>query len=95
MEDIKRWAARDASSINQFIIVALAEKIAALKARATPEDLTALYFDDRAARGDAAGFARILAKAGRPVAIPGDELPEGWLPQGDASVPLPPLPPRE
>ena len=78
MEEIKRWAARDASSINQFIVVALAEKIATMKAQATPEELTRLYFEDRASRARPDALERILARAGRPEAIPGDELPEGW-----------------
>lgn len=79
MNDIKRWAEKDATSINQFIVVALAEKIAALKARATPAELTRMYFDERASRANPVEFDRILAKAGSDVRIPGDELPEGWL----------------
>lgn len=78
MEEVKRWSARDASSINQFIVVALAEKLAALKAQATPEDLQRLYFERRAARTQPGAMEQILARAGRPDALPGDEVPEGW-----------------
>lgn len=86
MNDIKRWAEKDATSINQFIVVALAEKISALKARATPEELARMYFEERARRADPAAFDRILAKAGSDVQIPGDELPEGWLEEVQGSA---------
>ena len=36
------------------------------------------YLAQRAARAKPGAFGRILAKAGRAEAIPGDELPEGW-----------------
>ncbi len=36
------------------------------------------YLAERAARAVPGDFGRILAKAGTPVAIPGDELPDSW-----------------
>jgi len=68
MEDIKTLASEDAVSVNQFLIQAAAEKVAALKARG--------YLASRAAQAVPGEFSRVLAKAGAPVALPGDELPE-------------------
>ena len=68
MEDVKALAAQDAVSVNQFVVQATAEKVAAMKARG--------YLADRAKPGD---LIRILAKAGAPTHIEGDEVPAGWL----------------
>jgi hypothetical protein len=70
MEDVKALAAQDAVSVNQFLVQAAAEKVAALKARG--------YLAERAARAVSGDLGRLLAKAGTPAPIPGDELPEGW-----------------
>lgn len=70
MEDVKVLATRDSVSVNQFLVQAAAEKVAALKARG--------YLAERAARATSGDLGRILAKAGTPTLIPGDELPEGW-----------------
>jgi len=70
MEDVKALATQDAVSVNQFLVQAAAEKVAALKARG--------YLAERAARATSGGLGRILAKAGTPTPIPGDELPENW-----------------
>jgi hypothetical protein len=70
MEDVKNLAAQDAVSVNQFLVQAAAEKVAALKARG--------YLAERAARAVPGDFGRILAKAGTPTPVPGDELPEFW-----------------
>jgi hypothetical protein len=70
MEDVKILATHDAVSVNQFLVQAAAEKVAALKARG--------YLAERALRSVPGDFGRILAKAGTPVAIPGDELPDSW-----------------
>lgn len=51
---VRELAARDRVSINQFVTVALAEKISAL--------LTEEYLDERARRGDRERFERALAK---------------------------------
>jgi len=69
MEDVKKMAKQDTVSVNQFPGQAAAEKVAAVQERG--------YLAERAARARPGDFGRILAKAGTPVAIPGDELPEG------------------
>jgi hypothetical protein len=67
LEEVKRIAAEENTTINQFINVAVAEKAAALRTEA--------YFRERAGRADLAAFDRILAKAGTEPPRPGDELP--------------------
>ena len=66
---MKRIAAEENTTINQFINVAVAEKAAALRTEA--------YFRERAARADLAEFDRVLAKAGTEPPRPGDELDNG------------------
>ncbi len=59
------------TTLNQFINVAVAEKLAALR--------TERYFRERIANGDRDAFLRILQKAGSDMPPrEGDELPEGW-----------------
>ena len=70
MEDVKALATQDAVSVNQFLVQAAAEKVAALKARG--------YLAERAARAMPGDLGRVLAKAGTPTPVSGDELPEGW-----------------
>ena len=70
MEDVKALAARDQVSVNQFLVQAAAEKVATLKARG--------YLAERAARAVSGDMGRVLAKAGTPVAVPGDAVPEAW-----------------
>lgn len=70
MNEVKELAAQDATSINQFVVTAVAEKVAVLRARG--------YLAARAARAEPGDLSRILAKAGTPLPIEGDELPEGW-----------------
>ncbi len=70
MADVKLLATEDALSINQFLVQAAAEKVAALKAR--------FYLEARAARAVPGDFGRLLAKAGTAASVPGDELPENW-----------------
>ncbi len=67
MEDVKAIAAVDQISINQFVVQAVAERVAMLRERG--------YLAQRAARAVPGDFGRILAKAGTDVAIPGDEMP--------------------
>jgi hypothetical protein len=57
----------EGTSINQFINVAVAEKLAALR--------TAEYFQERAARADMDAFWQILERAGTEPPREGDELP--------------------
>ena len=53
---LRGWAADEGTTLNQFINVAVAEKLAALR--------TARYFQDRAAGADLEAFDRLLAMAG-------------------------------
>ena len=69
LEEVKRIAAEENTTINQFINVAVAEKTAALRTEA--------YFKERAARADLDEFDRILEKAGTEPPRPGDEIQVG------------------
>lgn len=64
---VERLSKRDGSSINQFVVVAVAEKIAAM----TAEEM----FTERRARADLAEFDRIMSRKGGEAPGPGDELP--------------------
>jgi hypothetical protein len=66
LEEVRKIAQEEGTTINQFINVAVAEKLSALK--------TEEYFKSRAAKGDRAGFRRILDKAGKEDPREGDEL---------------------
>ena len=71
MEDVKAIASKDSVSVNQFVVQAVAERVAMLRERG--------YLAQRAARAKPDGITRILEIAGDDTAIPGDELP-GELP---------------
>jgi predicted transcriptional regulator len=71
-QKVKELAARDDISINQFIAIAVAEKMSAL--------LTVEYLEERAARGDRAAFERVLKRVPARKPIAGDE----WLPSDGA-----------
>lgn len=71
MADVKALAESDGVSVNQFLVVAAAEKVRALRERQ--------YFEERAARSASGDFQRVLAAAGQQVALEGDEIPVGWL----------------
>ncbi len=84
MEDVRTVADRDGVSMNAFIVQAVAEKVAALRARGAvrgmseQEQMAFLY--DRTTRERPLRMAQILAKAGTTKAVlPGDELPEGYF----------------
>ncbi len=66
--ELRTVVAEEGTTINQFINVAVAEKLAALR--------TERYFQERAARANPSDFIDILEKAGTDIAIEGDELPE-------------------
>lgn len=68
MEELKRVVAEEGTTINQFINVAVAEKLTALR--------TAQYFKVRAARADMQAFWEILEQAGTEEPREGDELPD-------------------
>ncbi|MBM4257958.1 MAG: toxin-antitoxin system HicB family antitoxin [Deltaproteobacteria bacterium] len=64
---VTRLAKEDGTSINQFVVTAVAEKIAALE--------TASFFADRRQRADRAAFRKLMhRKRGEPPR-PGDEIP--------------------
>ncbi|MGA8514337.1 MAG: hypothetical protein WB821_06150 [Burkholderiaceae bacterium] len=63
---IERVSKRDGTSINQFVAMAAAEKLAAIDT----ED----YFRSRVARADLAAFDRIMSRAGGQAPREGDEL---------------------
>lgn len=64
---VERLSRRDGTSINQFVVVAVAEKIAAM----TTEEL----FAERRARADLAAFDRIMNRKDGAPSRPDDELP--------------------
>jgi hypothetical protein len=66
--EAEKVAAEEGATLNQFINVAVAEKLAALR--------TARYFQEQAARADLAMFDQFLARAGEEPPRPGDELPD-------------------
>jgi hypothetical protein len=63
--EAEKVAAAEGTTLNQFINVAVAEKLAALR--------TAQYFRGRAARADLDAFDRLLANAREEPPRPGDE----------------------
>jgi hypothetical protein len=65
--EAEKVAAEEGTTLNQFINVAVAEKLAALR--------TAQYFQARAARADLAAFDRLLARPGDAPPRPGDAIP--------------------
>ena len=54
--EIEKLAREDGTSLNQFIVTAVAEKLASLR--------TAEFFAERAARGNAAAALELLARRG-------------------------------
>lgn len=65
LDEVRRLAAEEGTTIDQFINIAVAEKAAALR--------TAAYLTERAAHADLDAFDRILAKAGGEAPRAGDE----------------------
>ena len=65
---IAQAAARDGISINQFITLAAAEKLAAID--------TVRFFAERADRADFERFQQILNRSSGKPPQPGDELPD-------------------
>ncbi len=67
MREVRELAAEEGTSVNQFVNVAVAEKVAALR--------TARYFEERAARADIPGAIELLRRMGHgKPPVPGDEL---------------------
>jgi hypothetical protein len=66
--EAEKLAAADGTSLNQFVAMAVAEKIAALR--------TASYFAERRGRVDWGAFDRLMARPGSEPPRPGDERRE-------------------
>lgn len=62
---LERLSKQDGTSINQFVSIAVAEKLAMLQAET--------YLRERAERADPGAFDRILSRAGGEAPRPGDE----------------------
>ena len=67
---VEEVAREDGTTLNQFIVSAVAEKLAVLK--------TADYFARRATRADFASFDRLMTRRGGEAPRPEDELPESY-----------------
>ena len=68
LDEAGKLAEAEGVALNQFINVALAEKLAAMR--------TADFFRERAKRGNVRKAMKILARAGKNnPPVPGDELP--------------------
>ena len=64
---VERLSKQDGTSINQFVVMAVAEKVSALE--------TADFFTERKSRADTKAFDRIMKREGGEPPQPGDELP--------------------
>lgn len=85
-DQVRQLVEREGISINQFITLAVAEKMSALVAEK--------YLTERAERGSAAKLRRVLAKVRDVDPLPGDELPEQLrAPAGRAKRSTRPRPP--
>ena len=62
---VERLSKQDGVSINQFVSIAVAEKVAMMQAHD--------YFSQRAARADLAAFDELVQRAGGEPPRPGDE----------------------
>ena len=66
LEEARRVSETEGVALNQFINVAVAEKVSALR--------TEEYLRERGARGDVSKAKRLLKRPGRGNPPPGDEL---------------------
>lgn len=66
-KEVEKLASEDGTTLNQFIVSAVAEKLSALK--------TADYFLARAGRADASHLERLLSRTGGEAPREGDEIP--------------------
>jgi uncharacterized protein (DUF1778 family) len=67
---VEEVAREDGTTLNQFIVSAVAEKLAALK--------TADYFAKRAAHADFAAFDRLMRRTGGEAPKADDEIPGSY-----------------
>ena len=65
---VAEYSREDNTSINQFVVVAVAEKLSAMK--------TAEFFSERSRRADPQGALAILSREGGQPPEPEDRLPE-------------------
>jgi len=65
---VERLSRQDGTSINQFVAIAVAEKVSALE--------TAHFFEDRKARADFQAFDKIMRRRGGDPPREGDEMPK-------------------
>lgn len=65
-QSVEKVAQDDGTSLNQFIVTAIAEKLAAMK--------TADYFQERAERGDLKAALALLSRKGGKSPQAGDEV---------------------
>ena len=63
---VQKLSRQDGTSINQFVVTAVAEKISAMN--------TAAFFEERSAGSDPEVFRRILNREGGEKPQPGDEM---------------------
>ena len=63
---VEKLAKQDGTSVNQFVVMAVAEKICAMQ--------TATFFEERRGKADRKAFRRILQRRGGEPPRPGDEL---------------------
>lgn len=74
---VEKLSRKDGTSINQFVVVAVAEKVAAM----TAEEM----FAERRAGADLAEFDRIMGRKGGEPPHPDDELPPDLAHLGPAT----------
>lgn len=67
---VEEFAREDGTTLNQFIVSAVAEKLAVLK--------SADYFAKRAARADFPAFDLLMRRGGGEAPPSGDEIPERY-----------------
>jgi hypothetical protein len=63
---VERFSKQDGISINQFVSIAVAEKLAMLQAE--------VYFSERSARSDMSAFDALMQRTGGETPRTGDEL---------------------
>ncbi len=63
---VERLSKQDGTSINQFVVMAVAEKVSAMT--------TTTFFEERRSQGDREAFRRILNREGGEPPRPGDDL---------------------
>ncbi|MBK5292532.1 MAG: toxin-antitoxin system HicB family antitoxin [Acidobacteriia bacterium] len=66
-EAVERLSKADGTSMNQFVAIAVAEKVSALR--------TAMYFEDRKVRADFKAFDKIMKRRRGKSPRQGDEMP--------------------